>query len=196
MIAIINTGCANINSVRFAFERIGVPIELISEPRQLANFERAVLPGVGHAKVAMERLTSQGWDKVIKDYNKPLLGICLGMQLMCDATEEGNVKNLGLIPGELNELKSDTLTLPHMGWNNLEAVSDHPILNGVSHSDQVYFVHSFAHKVNQNTLAKSNYGSEFSAIVAKDNFIGMQFHPEKSAKVGETLIRNFINFKA
>jgi glutamine amidotransferase len=192
MIAIINTGCANINSVRFAFERLGVAVEIISEPDKLAQFERAVLPGVGHAEVAMQRLIDKGWQSAIAEYKKPLLGICLGMQLMCDSTEEGGVTTLGLIPGKLEALKSDDLTLPHMGWNTLSSTSDHPILAGLSAQDQVYYVHSFAHVPNQFTLATSNYTTDFSAIIAKDNFIGMQFHPEKSAKVGETLLKNFI----
>lgn len=193
MIAIINTGCANINSVRFAFERIGAQVEVISEPSQLAQFERAVLPGVGHASVAMARLIEQGWVSAIKNYTKPLLGICLGMQLLCEQTAEGNVDCLGVISGALDALKSDTLTLPHMGWNNLTFTSAHPILNGISESDFVYFVHSFAHIPNQYTIASCNYGETFSAIVAKDNFIGMQFHPEKSAAVGEILLRNFLS---
>lgn len=193
MIAIINTGCANINSVRFAFERLGAEVEIISDPDKLSQFERAVLPGVGHAGVAMDRLIDKGWKNAIKAYSRPLLGICLGMQLMCDFTEEGDVTTLGLVPGKLNELKSEDLTLPHMGWNEIKIVSDHPIFAGINADDQVYYVHSFAHVPNQYTLATSNYTTEFSAIVAKDNFIGMQFHPEKSAKVGETLLRNFLS---
>lgn len=193
MIAIINTGCANINSVRFAFERLDAEVEIISDPDKLSQFERAVLPGVGHAGVAMDRLTDKGWQNAIKAYSRPLLGICLGMQLMCDFTEEGNVTTLGLVPGKLNELKSEDLTLPHMGWNQIKMLSDHPIFDGINANDQVYYVHSFAHVPNKYTLATSDYSTEFSAIIAKDNFIGMQFHPEKSAKVGETLLRNFLS---
>ncbi|TMO84627.1 imidazole glycerol phosphate synthase subunit HisH [Pseudoalteromonas spongiae] len=192
MIAIINTGCANINSVRFAFERLGAQVEIITEPEKLNDFPRAVLPGVGHASVAMKRLIDNNWQDAIRNYKKPLLGICLGMQLMCDETEEGDVKTLALIPGKLNALQSECLTLPHMGWNNLDLKSDHPILAGINGNDQVYYVHSFAHVPNQYTLASSNYSAEFSAIIAKDNFIGMQFHPEKSARVGERLLKNFL----
>lgn len=192
MIAIINTGCANINSVRFAFERLGAQVEIITEPEKLNDFPRAVLPGVGNASVAMKRLIDNNWQDAIRNYKKPLLGICLGMQLMCDETEEGGVKTLSLIPGKLNALKSENLTLPHMGWNNLDLKSDHPILAGINGNDQVYYVHSFAHVPNQYTLASSNYSTEFSAIIAKDNFIGMQFHPEKSARVGERLLKNFL----
>ena len=192
MIAIINTGCANINSVRFAFERLGEQVEVITAPNKLKEFERAVLPGVGHASVAMQRLIDNDWQAAIASFDKPLLGICLGMQLMCDKTEEGSVETLGIIPGQLKALESNQLTLPHMGWNSLNIKTNHPIFEGINESDQVYYVHSFAHVPNQYTVATSDYGTEFSAIIAKDNFIGMQFHPEKSADVGERLLNNFL----
>ncbi|WP_440056424.1 imidazole glycerol phosphate synthase subunit HisH (plasmid) [Pseudoalteromonas sp. T1lg65] len=195
MIAIINTGCANINSVRFAFERLGVTPEVISAPEQLAQFDKAVLPGVGHANVAINRLRSQGWDKAIAEYQKPLMGICLGMQLLCDSTEEGQVDCLGRIPGKVKLLETGKLTSPHMGWNTLAVKAEHALTAGLDESDQVYFVHSFAHQVNDATLVEGEYGQAFSAIVAKDNYAGMQFHPERSGKVGTRLLNNFINWK-
>ncbi|KAF7764616.1 glutamine amidotransferase [Pseudoalteromonas citrea] len=195
MIAIINTGCANINSVRFAFERLGVTPEVITEPAQLAHFDRAILPGVGHAKVAMERLINQGWNEAIDEFQKPLMGICLGMQLLCESTAEGNVTCLGKIPGSVSQLDIQGLTAPHMGWNNLTHCIEHPLTNNITSNDQVYFVHSFAHSVNTSTLAQGEYGQQFSAIVAKDNYAGMQFHPERSAKVGATLLQNFLNWQ-
>jgi glutamine amidotransferase len=195
MIAIINTGCANINSVRFAFERLGVTPEVISAPEQLSQFERAILPGVGHAKVAMERLKEQGWQQAINEYNKPLMGICLGMQLLCEHTDEGDVDCLGMIPGNVSQLDVGQLTSPHMGWNNLSNLVAHPLTKNIDINQQVYFVHSFAHGVNSATLAQGEYGSAFSAIVAKDNYAGMQFHPERSAKVGAQLLQNFINWQ-
>ncbi|CCQ10641.1 Imidazole glycerol phosphate synthase amidotransferase subunit [Pseudoalteromonas luteoviolacea B = ATCC 29581] len=195
MIAIINTGCANINSVKFAFERLGVSVEVISDPKRLNSFERAVLPGVGHAQVAMKRLIETGWDKAIKNYKKPLLGICLGMQLLCESTAEGEVTCLGVIPGRVDLLDTQGLTTPHMGWNDLNIIQDHPIVAGLDTADQVYFVHSFAHTINSATLVSGEYGSPFSAIVAKDNYIGMQFHPERSAKVGTQLLNNFLTWK-
>ncbi|WP_046005234.1 imidazole glycerol phosphate synthase subunit HisH [Pseudoalteromonas rubra] len=195
MIAIINTGCANINSVRFAFERLGVNPEVIRDPAQLKQFDRAVLPGVGHASVAMKRLRDQGWDTAIAEYQNPLMGICLGMQLLCDETEEGNVQCLGQIPGKVSYLETGQLTSPHMGWNTLSVCNAHPLTQGLNPDDQVYFVHSFAHASNANTLVESEYGTRFSAVVAKDNYAGMQFHPEKSAKVGATLLNNFLNWQ-
>lgn len=195
MIAIINTGCANINSVRFAFERLGVAPDVISDPSLLAHYDRAVLPGVGHAQVAMKRLTESGWDNAIRDYNKPLLGICLGMQMLCEFTAEGEVGCLGVVPGKVELLDTKGLTSPHMGWNNLGELVKHPLTEGITPEDQVYFVHSFAHTPNSSTLACGNYGSDFSAIIAKDNYAGMQFHPERSAKVGTTLLRNFLTWQ-
>lgn len=195
MIAIINTGCANINSVRFAFERLGQGVEVITSPEQLATFERAVLPGVGHAKVAMQRLKQGGWQQAISEFQRPLLGICLGMQMQCDYTDEGDTPCLGVIPGHVSELQVGTLSAPHMGWNRLHIEREHPLTKGVSSDDQVYFVHSFAHACNQATLASSEYGQPFSAIVADNNFAGMQFHPERSAKVGARLLQNFIDWQ-
>ncbi|MDW7548642.1 imidazole glycerol phosphate synthase subunit HisH [Pseudoalteromonas sp. McH1-7] len=195
MIAIINTGCANINSVRFAFERLGVTPEVITTPEKLSEFERAILPGVGHANVAMKRLNEQGWTKAIADYQRPLMGICLGMQLLCESTEEGNVACLGRIPGKVELLETNDLTAPHMGWNNLRVVKSHALTAGLSEQDQVYFVHSFAHTINQSTLVSGEYGQAFSAIVANDNYAGMQFHPERSGRVGAQLLQNFINWQ-
>ncbi|MCF2906868.1 imidazole glycerol phosphate synthase subunit HisH [Pseudoalteromonas sp. DL2-H2.2] len=195
MIAIINTGCANINSVRFAFERLGVNPEVIRDPAKLKQFDRAVLPGVGHASVAMKRLRDQGWDTAIAEYQNPLMGICLGMQLLCDETEEGNVQCLGQMPGKVRYLETGQLNSPHMGWNTLSVCKAHPLTQGLNPDDQVYFVHSFAHASNANTLVESEYGTRFSAVVAKDNYAGMQFHPEKSAKVGATLLNNFLNWQ-
>ena len=195
MIAIINTGCANINSVRFAFERLGVTPEVITAPEKLAQFDCAILPGVGHANVAMQRLRQQGWDQAIAEYRRPLMGICLGMQLLCESTEEGGIDCLGQIPGQVKLLDTQGQTAPHMGWNNLQVEQQHPLALGITAQDQVYFVHSFAHTVNQSTLVSGEYGETFSAIVAKDNYAGMQFHPERSGKVGATLLQNFINWQ-
>ncbi|ODB41815.1 imidazole glycerol phosphate synthase, glutamine amidotransferase subunit [Pseudoalteromonas sp. BMB] len=195
MIAIINTGCANINSVRFAFERLGVTPEVITAPEKLVRFERAILPGVGHANVAMKRLNEQGWADAVADYQRPLMGICLGMQLLCESTEEGDIPCLGRIPGKVELLETNELTAPHMGWNNLRVVKPHALTTGLSEQDQVYFVHSFAHTINQSTLVSGEYGQAFSAIVANDNYAGMQFHPERSGKVGAQLLQNFINWQ-
>ncbi|MFY8274822.1 imidazole glycerol phosphate synthase subunit HisH [Pseudoalteromonas sp. SSDWG2] len=195
MIAIINTGCANINSVRFAFERLGAGVDVISDAQQLSQYERAVLPGVGHAKVAMARLIDGGWQQAINEFQRPLLGICLGMQMQCEHTAEGDTRCLGIIPGEVSELEVGNLSAPHMGWNKLSITQQHALTKGIKEDEQVYFVHSFAHQPNEATLATSEYGQRFSAIVAKDNYAGMQFHPERSAKVGARLLQNFIDWQ-
>lgn len=195
VLAIIDTGCANINSVRFAFERLGVTPDVITDVKQVKSAERIILPGVGHASVAMDRLISGGWLEAINTFERPIMGICLGMQLLCEHSSEGNINTLGKIKGNVSQLEVGQLTSPHMGWNNLNILKPHALTKGVSSDDQVYFVHSFAHQVNGCTLASTQYGQEFSAIVAQDNIAGMQFHPERSAKVGSKLLQNFLDWQ-
>jgi len=195
VLAIIDTGCANINSVRFAFERLGVTPNIITNVDQVQSAERIILPGVGHASVAMDRLISGDWLEAINTFERPVMGICLGMQLLCEHSSEGNVKTLGKIMGNVSQLDVGQLTSPHMGWNNLNVLKPHALTKGLSSDDQVYFVHSFAHQVNECTLASTQYGQDFSAIVAQDNIAGMQFHPERSAKVGARLLQNFLDWQ-
>jgi len=195
VLAIIDTGCANINSVRFAFERLGVTPNIITNVDQVQSAERIILPGVGHASVAMDRLISGDWLEAINTFERPVMGICLGMQLLCEHSSEGNVKTLGKIKGNVSQLDVGQLTSPHMGWNNLNVLKPHALTKGLSSDDQVYFVHSFAHQVNECTLASTQYGQDFSAIVAQDNIAGMQFHPERSAKVGARLLQNFLDWQ-
>lgn len=195
VLAIIDTGCANINSVRFAFERLGVTPNIITNVDQVQSAERIILPGVGHASVAMDRLISGDWLEAINNFERPVMGICLGMQLLCEHSSEGNVKTLGKIKGNVSQLDVGQLTSPHMGWNNLNVLKPHALTKGLSSDDQVYFVHSFAHQVNDCTLASTQYGQDFSAIVAQDNIAGMQFHPERSAKVGARLLQNFLDWQ-
>jgi len=195
VLAIIDTGCANINSVRFAFERLGVTPNVITDVDQVKSAERIILPGVGHASVAMDRLISGGWLEAINTFERPIMGICLGMQLLCEHSSEGSVKTVGKIKGNVSQLDVGQLTSPHMGWNNLNVLKPHALTKGLSSDDQVYFVHSFAHQVNECTLASTQYGQDFSAIVAQDNIAGMQFHPERSAKVGARLLQNFLDWQ-
>lgn len=195
VLAIIDTGCANINSVRFAFERLGITPNVITDVDQVNSAERIILPGVGHASVAMERLISGGWLEAINTFERPIMGICLGMQLLCEYSSEGNIKTVGKIKGNVSQLDVGQLTSPHMGWNTLNVLKPHALTKGLSSDDQVYFVHSFAHQVNTCTLASTQYGQNFSAIVAQDNIAGMQFHPERSAKVGSKLLQNFLEWQ-
>ena len=152
MLAIIDTGCANINSVRFAFERLGVTPDVITDVKQVKSAERIILPGVGHASVAMDRLISGGWLEAINTFERPIMGICLGMQLLCEHSSEGNINTLSKIKGNVSQLEVGQLTSPHMGWNNLNILKPHALTKGVSSDDQVYFVHSFAHQVNDLSL--------------------------------------------
>ncbi|QDF68503.1 imidazole glycerol phosphate synthase subunit HisH [Shewanella sp. SNU WT4] len=204
---IIDTGCANLNSVKFACERV-LAAEFTKEfatgagkqARQLIvscdintirAATRVILPGVGSATAAMRQLQAKDLCQLIAELKQPLLGICLGMQLLTEFSSEGDVACLGIIPTKINPLQADNLPVPHMGWNQL-SVSSHPLFRGVASGSFVYFVHSFAAPQSNFTLATCHYGQEFSAAIGRDNFMGVQFHPEKSALVGEQILRNFM----
>jgi len=195
MIAIIDSGGANIASVRFALERLGVEAELTADPGVIAAAERVILPGVGAAPVAMAQLQAAGLVECIRGLTQPVLGICLGMQLLFERSEEGDTPLLGLIGGTCMAFDpSSGLTVPHMGWNRLVPQGEaHPLLTGIAPGAHVYFVHSFAAPVSENTVAACDYGGAFTALVARGNFMGAQFHPERSGPVGAAILKNFIN---
>ncbi|MBT1445594.1 imidazole glycerol phosphate synthase subunit HisH [Shewanella sp. JM162201] len=195
-VVIIDTGCANLSSVRFAFERLGARVEISLDEATLRAAPRLVLPGVGTAAAAMASLKARGLDKLIPTFTQPVLGVCLGMQLLMTSSKERGAENtdipcLGIIPGEIRELRSNGLPLPHMGWNRLNT-SAHPLFNGLSTADWVYFVHSFCAPESSYTIASCEYGEAFSAAVARGNFMGVQFHPEKSAAAGAKILKNFL----
>jgi len=198
MIAIIDSGGANIASVRFALERLGVEAELTADPGVIAAAERVILPGVGAAPVAMAQLQAAGLVECIRGLTQPVLGICLGMQLLFERSEEGDTPLLGLIGGTCMAFDpSSGLTVPHMGWNRLVPQGEaHPLLTGIAPGAHVYFVHSFAAPVSENTVAACDYGGAFTALVARGNFMGAQFHPERSGPVGAAILKNFINLPA
>jgi len=198
MIAIIDSGGANIASVRFALERLGVDSELTADPEVIAAAERVILPGVGAAPVAMAQLEAAGLIECIRGLTQPVLGICLGMQLLFERSEEGDTPLLGLIGGTCLAFDpSSGLTVPHMGWNRLIPQGEaHPLLTGIAPGSHVYFVHGFAAPVSENTVAACDYGGAFTALVARGNFMGAQFHPERSGPVGAAILRNFINLPA
>jgi glutamine amidotransferase len=192
-LAIIDSGGANIASLMFAVERLGVESELTTDPARLRAASHVLLPGVGMASDCMARLESAGLIDTIRSLKQPVLGICVGMQLMFESSEEGNVACLGLLPGRVQRLRvGDDLPVPHMGWNQLELRRDSPLLKDIRSGDYVYFVHSYAAPASDLTLATSEYGEHFSAIVQRDNVFGVQFHPERSAKVGAQLLKNFL----
>ncbi len=191
-IAVITSGGANFYSIEIALQRLGVDYQLTTDATVINNADAVIFPGVGSAQFAMEKLHNLHLVDVIRNYKKPLLGICLGMQLLYDYSEEGNVACLGIIPGHVKKFAPHDLIVPHMGWNNLHKTQDSKLLNGYDTKQDVYFVHSFYAPVNEFTLASCEYGDKFCAVAQYNNFFAMQFHPEKSGVVGEQLLKNFL----
>jgi glutamine amidotransferase len=190
-VTIIDYGAGNVASVKYALARIGVEAVLTSDSETLLKAEKVIFPGVGHAAAAMMALQLKGLDVVIPQLRCPVLGICLGMQLMCNHSAEGDVAGLGIFSEKV--LKFDKgLKVPHMGWNTIFKISE-PLFNKISEHSSVYFVHSFYVPVSTNTVAASFYGTAFSAALQKDNFYAVQFHPEKSGTVGAQILQNFID---
>lgn len=190
---IVNSGCANIASVKFAFERLGANVNVSSDLQEISKADRIILPGVGTFDFAMSGLIQNQLINAIKSLNQPVLGICLGMQLYFEGSAEGVAQGLGLAKGMANKFLSEpNLPVPHMGWNQLENLSDDPLLKGLDEGSYVYFVHSYFIPLGETTLAETTYGTTFSASVRKENFWGCQFHPERSSDVGATILNNFL----
>lgn len=193
MIAIIDGCGANIASVLFALERLGQQALLTTDAAIIRNADYVILPGVGTAKNAMEKLAENDLSDVIKKLTQPVLGICLGMQLLYEFSEEGNIKGLGVVPGDVKLFpKSPELVFPHMGWNKLTVNNNSRLFNNINSGDYVYFVHSYFAAINDHTVATTQYGENFTAAVEKNNFYGVQFHPERSGEVGQQILRNFL----
>ncbi len=192
-VAIIDSGGANIASLLYAFERLGTNAELTTSADRIQSADRVVLPGVGAARDAMERLRDANLIDVIRDLGQPVLGICLGMQLLCDASEEDDVECLGIIPGVASRLPvAEDCPVPNMGWCQTHRQGQSVILSGIEDGSYFYYLHSYAVPRNRNTLAVAKHATEFSAIIGKDNFVGAQFHPERSSAAGAQLLRNFL----
>jgi glutamine amidotransferase len=193
---IIDSGGANVASLLFAFERLGAPARLSRDPYDLERAERAVLPGVGAADDAMARLAASGLDAALRGFKRPLLGICLGMQLLFDRSDEGDTPALGLIPGKVTPLVAvPTRPVPHMGWNTIATLRADPLLAGIGPEDWFYFVHGYhaaAIDGDPALLASVDYGTPIAAVVRRDNCCGVQFHPERSGASGARLLRNFL----
>lgn len=196
-ISIIDTGSANLNSVVQAFKRIGYEAVISSEIADLKNADRLVLPGVGTAGAVMDGINKFKLRDFILETKKPLLGICLGMQIQATDSEEvplgqdSVIDCLDIVKSRVVKLKCDGLRLPHMGWNTVTH-TDHPLFADIRQDAYFYFDHSFAMQTGDYTIGKTTYGTEFSSAIAKDNFMGVQFHPEKSSAAGEQLLTNFI----
>ncbi len=193
MLAIVDSGGANIASVRFALERLGVHSELTADPAVIRAADRVILPGVGSAVEGMKRLRARGLVDCVRGLTQPVLGVCLGMQLLFDDSEEGPTETLGLVPGRVARLPdSPGIQVPHMGWNTVLTGRTVALLDGIAQNARFYFVHSYAGPVNAFTLASCDHGTPFAAIVQRDNFSGVQFHPERSGAAGARLLKNFV----
>ena len=195
MIAIIDYDTGNLRSVCNALDRIGAQYCLTDDPQVITSAERVLLPGVGEASTAMEKLKERGLCEVIKDLKVPVLGICIGMQLMCRHSEEGDAECLGIFDADVRKFEAapeQGVKVPHMGWNTLSDLRT-GLFADMSEGDFVYFVHSFAADVCADSIAVSENGRRFSAAMNKGNFYGVQFHPEKSGEVGEKILKNFLN---
>ncbi len=196
-VAIVDSGGANLASLQFALERLGATSIVSSDPEQIRGAPRVLLPGVGAAGDAMHRLRDSGMDRLIPQLRVPLLGICLGMQLLYEHSDEGDTSCLGVFAGRIERLQPSTARpVPHMGWNTLQSRRSDPLLTGIGPEDHVYFVHSFVAPLTADTAAASTYGESFTAVVTRDNFRGVQFHPERSARVGAHLLKNFLALQA
>lgn len=190
MIAIIKYNAGNVKSVYNAVTRLGYEAVITDDFETLKNADKVIFPGVGEASSAMAYLIEKGLDEVIKNLKQPTLGICLGQQLMCAYSEEGNTDCLGIFPIQV-KLFPSTEIVPHMGWNTIYNL-ENPLFNNVEENSDVYYVHSFYCENSGYAIAKTNYSIEYSAALKKDNFYATQFHPEKSASIGEQILKNFL----
>lgn len=193
-IAIIDYGAGNIQSIRFALERLGYSADFTSDAGRIREADRVIFPGVGEAGSAMEKLAGSGLDRVIPGLNQPVLGICLGMQLMCRYSEEGKTRGLGIFDLEVRRFPKGP-KVPQIGWNSINQLRG-PIFQEVDEGSYVYLVHSYYAPLSRDTIAVSDYGFEYSAALGRDNFMGVQFHPEKSSKVGARMLQNFIEMES
>lgn len=189
----LDSGGTNLGSVQYAFERLGVRAELSRDPERIRRASHVVLPGVGAAAPGMLRLRESGLDRLIPTLTQPVLGVCLGMQLLFEASAEGGTACLGILKGRLTRFDEARCgRVPHMGWNRIDAIRDSPLLAGLGRDAFAYFVHSYAAPVTSATVATCDYGGAFAAIVSERNFHGAQCHPERSAAVGARLLSNFL----
>ena len=192
-VVLVDAGGTNIGSVRYALQRLGVDAALTCDAAGIRAADKVILPGVGAAGPGMARLHELGLVEVLRSLRQPVLGVCLGMQLLCAHSEEGDTECLGLIPAPVRRFtEAPGLRVPHMGWNGVSILRGHPMLAGLGEGEQAYFVHSYAVPTGDWTLAASDHGEAFSAAIARNNFHGLQFHPERSAAVGAKLLRNFL----
>jgi imidazole glycerol-phosphate synthase subunit HisH len=196
-VVVVAYGAGNVASVQFALERLGARVRLSGDAVEIADAERVILPGVGQAGYAMDRLKTLGLLEPLRAFARPLLGVCLGQQLLFEASDEGDSPLLGLIPGRVCRLEpGPELPVPHMGWSRLTKDRDDPLLDGVRDGDWAYFVHGYVCPDGPATLARAEYGGPVPAVVRGGNRWGCQFHPERSAEAGARILRNFLELAA
>ncbi|EJD6377795.1 MULTISPECIES: imidazole glycerol phosphate synthase subunit HisH [Providencia] len=193
-VVILDTGCANLASVAYAVKRLGYDPVVSRDTNTILQADKVFLPGVGTASAAMEKLTERELVPLIKALTQPVLGICLGMQLLGSFSEEGQstVPLLGLIDSPVQKMDANGLPVPHSGWNQVKALAGNPLFRDIPDNAYFYFVHSYSMPISSNTIAQTQYGNPFSSAVNRDNFYGVQFHPERSGTAGSRLIQNFL----
>lgn len=192
-LVIINYGAGNIKSIQFAFKRLGADALLSNEPETILTADRVIFPGVGEAGSAMKKLKDSGLDTLIPKLKQPVLGICLGMQLMCNHTEEGNTDGLEIFDVDIKKF-SNTVKVPQMGWNSIQNLNSN-LFNGIKENEYMYLVHSYYAPLAHNAIATSNYETEYATALQNKNFYGVQFHPEKSSLAGAKILQNFLEIK-
>ena len=191
-LVIINYGAGNIKSLQFAFKRLGVEAILSNNAEDIKNADKVIFPGVGEASSAMKKLKETGLDAVISTLKQPVLGICLGMQLMCNGSEEGSTKGLGIFEVDVVKFDSEKVKVPQIGWNTITNLKSE-LFKDVSEGSFMYLVHSFYAPISADTIATCDYQLEYASALQKDNFYGVQFHPEKSATHGQQVLKNFLD---
>jgi len=196
MITIIDYNAGNLASVKYALNRLGFEYEITNDKEKVKEAKKIIFPGVGHAKDAMDNLFKLDLVEILQNIKVPFLGICLGMQIMFDMSEEGSVGCLGILPGKIKKFQNLDISknnkIPHMGWNNIEIVRESVLFKGIANNSYFYFVHSYYASIDNYTLVKTNYINDFSVAFNYKNFYGVQFHPEKSGDIGEKILENFV----
>ncbi len=189
-IVIINYGAGNIQSIKFAIQRLGYEAILSDDPEVIKAADKVIFPGVGEASSAMSKLKESGLDTLVPELKQPVLGICLGMQLMCNHTEEGDTKGLGIF--DVNVVRfNHGVKVPQIGWNQIESLNS-VLFNEVEEKEYIYLVHSYYAPVTKDTVGQTQYGVTYTTALQKDNFYGTQFHPEKSSVTGQKILKNFL----
>lgn len=191
LVAIIKYNAGNIKSVAYALERLGVNSVVTDDEEIISKADKVIFPGVGHAQPAMKYLQQNSIDRLIQQLTQPVLGICLGMQLMCNYTEEGYTEGMGIFDTIIKKFDNKNVKVPSVGWNIVKIHND-ILFSGINDEAYFYFVHSYYALLSNDTIAQSNYEINFSSVLKKNNYYGTQFHPEKSGKTGEVLLKNFL----